>query len=186
MENLTKIIGENLRNIRKQNNLSLDEVSEITGVSKPMLGQIERGISNPTVSTLWKIATGLKVPFSSFMEKKKTIYELIDCENLRPILECQEKMKIFTMFPFNIQNNFEILYIVLEEGCTHNSPKHNLGVEEYIFMIEGDIEVSIGENKMSLSKGKGLKFLAETEHSYKNKTETRAIFLNLIVYHNKE
>lgn len=46
MENIQKSIGENLRNIRKTRGYSLDAAAEITGVSKAMLGQIERG--NPT------------------------------------------------------------------------------------------------------------------------------------------
>ena len=63
MENLTLVIGNKLKNIRNSRNLSLDDVAELTGVSKAMLGQIERGKSNPTVSTLWKISTRLMVLF---------------------------------------------------------------------------------------------------------------------------
>ncbi|SIE94010.1 transcriptional regulator [Mycobacteroides abscessus subsp. abscessus] len=60
MDNIHKNIGENLRNIRRSRGLSLDMAAEATGVSKAMLGQIERGESNPTVTTLWKIASGLQ------------------------------------------------------------------------------------------------------------------------------
>ena len=66
MEYLNSLIGKKLKEIRSAKRLSLEEVTKLTGVSKAMLGQIERGISNPTVSTLWKIATGLKVSFSFF------------------------------------------------------------------------------------------------------------------------
>ena len=63
MEDLNLIIGNRLKTIRNNRNLSLSEVSEITGVSKAMLGQIVRVKSNPTVSTLSKIAYGLKIFF---------------------------------------------------------------------------------------------------------------------------
>lgn len=69
MESLN--IGKHLKNIRQNRELSLDEAAEMTGVSKPMLGQIERGQSSPTITTLWKIATGLKVPLSSFCRRKR-------------------------------------------------------------------------------------------------------------------
>ena len=49
------MIGEQLKKIRKQKNLTLEQVSALTSVSKPMLGQIERGRSVPTITTLWKI-----------------------------------------------------------------------------------------------------------------------------------
>ncbi|HSU80106.1 MAG TPA: helix-turn-helix transcriptional regulator, partial [Candidatus Angelobacter sp.] len=57
---LNALIGQRLKHIRVTKGLSLDRVAELTGVSKPMLGQIERAQSNPTVSTLWKIAEGLR------------------------------------------------------------------------------------------------------------------------------
>ena len=62
MEKNSLQIGERLKEIRKTRGLTLDAVSEMTDVSKPMLGQIERGQSSPTINTLWKISNGLKVP----------------------------------------------------------------------------------------------------------------------------
>ncbi len=66
MEPMNLRIGEKLKSIRMARALSLDDAAALTGVSKPMLGQIERGQSVPTVTTLWKIATGLKTPLSAF------------------------------------------------------------------------------------------------------------------------
>ena len=65
-------IGEKLKSIRMTRTLSLDDAAALTGVSKPKLGQIERGQSVPTVTTLWKIATGLKTPLSTFLEELST------------------------------------------------------------------------------------------------------------------
>lgn len=55
MEQVSLKIGERLKEIRNTRQLTLDDVSELTGVSKPMLGQIERGQSSPTINILWKI-----------------------------------------------------------------------------------------------------------------------------------
>ena len=52
MTQLDKNIALNLKRIRKSKNMSLDMLAERTGVSKSTLGQIERGESNPTVSTI--------------------------------------------------------------------------------------------------------------------------------------
>lgn len=71
MDNLN--IGQRLKAARQNRNMTLDGLAEITGVSKPMLGQIERGQSSPTVNTLWKIATGMKIPFS-FSRTESGIY----------------------------------------------------------------------------------------------------------------
>ena len=74
MEPMNLKIGEKLKSLRTTRTLSLDDVSVLTGVSKPMLGQIERGQSIPTVTILWKIATGLKTPLSAFLEEPQTEY----------------------------------------------------------------------------------------------------------------
>ena len=79
-------IGKHLKNIRQNRELSLNEAAEMTGVSKPMLGQIERGQSSPTITTLWKIATGLKVPLSSFLQEEKTKYSVVDLSEQNAVL----------------------------------------------------------------------------------------------------
>ncbi len=67
MENLARFLSTTLKQLRQQRGWSLSRLAEATGVSKAMLGQIERNESSPTVATLWKIATGLNVPFSTFI-----------------------------------------------------------------------------------------------------------------------
>ena len=73
MTQIDKNIAFNLKRIRKSKNMSLDMLAERTGVSKSMLGQIERGESNPTVSTIGKIVEGLKVPFEQLIYNRKEI-----------------------------------------------------------------------------------------------------------------
>lgn len=181
MKELNILIGQNLKSIRKNLKFSLDEAAAATGVSKPMLGQIERGKSGPTVSTLWKIATGLKVPFSEFMKEPKLDYKVVSLTDLEPVLECDEKMKIYTLFPYN--DNFEMLYIDLEPGCFHTSPKHQNEVEEYVFVIEGILEVKIGKKTVVLKEGEALKFKANVDHGYLNSGSTKCKFQNINVYH---
>lgn len=61
MKKTVLAIGEKLKEIRTRKKLSLGEVSRLTEVSKPMLGQIERSQSVPTITTLRKMFTGLQV-----------------------------------------------------------------------------------------------------------------------------
>lgn len=55
-------VGQRLRDLRGEREWSLDRTAGVCGVSKAMLGQIERGESSPTITTLWKIASGFRVP----------------------------------------------------------------------------------------------------------------------------
>ena len=62
---ITNTIAANTKQIREQKKLTLDAAASITGVSRSMLAQIEKGEVNPTISVLWKIANGYKVSFTS-------------------------------------------------------------------------------------------------------------------------
>ena len=55
MDYLSNNVAVNLKRIRKSKSMSLDQVSEQTGVSKSMLAQIERGTANPSLGVLGKI-----------------------------------------------------------------------------------------------------------------------------------
>lgn len=65
MNSIEQQVAENIKRLRKIRNYSLDQLSALTGVSKGMLAQIEKGSSSPTITTLWKIANGLQVSFTS-------------------------------------------------------------------------------------------------------------------------
>lgn len=65
---MSRNLAFQLKKIRQQRHLSLDEVSKATGVSKAQLAQIEKGEANPTVSTIWKIAAGMRISFSSLLQ----------------------------------------------------------------------------------------------------------------------
>ena len=66
---LGKIIAFNLKELRTERNLTLGQLSKITGLSKAMLADMEKGGSNPTINTIWKIAKGLNVPYTRLMEE---------------------------------------------------------------------------------------------------------------------
>ena len=83
---MNRVIPENLKNLRAERKLSLGEAAELTGVSKSMLGQIERGESSPTIATLWKIATGLGVSFTALLESPDQEIEIVKETDMTPLL----------------------------------------------------------------------------------------------------
>ena len=68
--NLNEIIAVNLKRLRAERGFSLGKLSELSGVSKVMLSQIEKGESNPTINTLWKIAGGLQVSYTKLIDEQ--------------------------------------------------------------------------------------------------------------------
>ena len=62
-------IGDRLRQIREERELSIRGLGRLSGLSANALSVIERGLSSPSVSTLYKISTALEIPVTAFFEE---------------------------------------------------------------------------------------------------------------------
>ena len=78
-------LGENLKAIRDKRGLNLNDVSELTGISKAMLSKIERGESVPTITTVWKIANGLKITLNALAGEVDSNYAVRDIVKTTPL-----------------------------------------------------------------------------------------------------
>ncbi|WP_261130068.1 helix-turn-helix domain-containing protein [Bacillus sp. Marseille-Q3570] len=179
---INHMIGKKIKMIRADRKLSLDELSKLTNVSKAMLGQIERGTSSPTVSTLWKIASGLGVSFSSFVEEDAPTFSKVRIDDVEPLLEDDGRYLVHTLFPTEPNRNFEAYAVTLKPGCSYTSPAHGSGVEEYLFVHKGELNVLIGDSAHSLKTGEAIRFSADYEHTYEN-TSSKRCELYLIIHY---
>ena len=182
MEPMNLKIGEKLKILRTTRALSLDDVSALTNVSKPMLGQIERGQSVPTVTTLWKIATGLKAPLSFFLEAPQTEYTVVSPELSTVILGGSGKMRAYPMFTYDPVRSVETFYIEFDTGCCHSSDKHNDGVEEHIFVLRGTLRLVLGDKTVDVGEKQAVRFRADISHAYQNLGECGCSVYNTIFY----
>jgi len=182
MESIQTQIAENLKRIRKLRGYSYDQLASLTGVSKGMLSQIEKGESSPTVNTLWKIANGLQVSFSSLVEENEPAVSVIRLHEKSAVMEEGEQFQVYPYFPFDSSKKFEIYYIEMKPGCIHTSESHHGSVEEYVLICEGEANVSIKEESFVLKKGDSMKFQATHSHTYANETNQTTSFYLLIYY----
>lgn len=178
----TTAIGERLREIRVNANLSLDETAKLTGVSKPMLGQIERGQSVPTITTLWKIATGLKKPLSSFLDNRQTEYDKVNVFEATPVFEDNKKMRAYPIFSYDPIRSVEMFLIEFDPECHHASEKHSEGVEEYILVLSGKLQMIINGEEVVIDNQQALRFRADVPHEYNNPFSEMCTVYNIIFY----
>jgi transcriptional regulator with XRE-family HTH domain len=183
LDNINVIIGNNLNTYRKSKGYSLDRVAEMTGVSKGMLGQIERGETNPSISTLWKIANGLHISSTSLLEAKSEDFVIIKKSDLAPITEHKDKYAVYAPFPFDSNKKFEILVVDLVDGCIHNSEPHDKDVEEYIYVSKGKFKLTVNDTTYELSEGDSIKFHADKAHEYRNDSG-KLCTLHTVIYYN--
>jgi transcriptional regulator with XRE-family HTH domain len=175
-------IGKEMRRIRTEMRISLDTAARLTGVSKAMLGQIERGESVPTISTLWKISTGYKVTFSNFISQPSDNNNILSIGDIYPIKEENGEMLLYNIFPFDPISGLDFLQIHINPHCRHVSFPHTNVLNEYIVVIKGQLEMTINEKVYLLKEGDAMSFHGDVNHIYANPSNDETVFHNIIRY----
>ena len=144
-----------------------------------MLSQIEREASVPTISTLWKIASGLKIPLSSLLQEPECRMQKVVPD--KPVEAEEGKMKAWLLFPFDPNTGTEIWRVSLEPGCVHTSPAHAAGTEETVILEQGSLVMTAGDSRETLEELQVLRFMADADHSYQA-GDQGCQFVNIIQY----
>ncbi|MBW8184906.1 helix-turn-helix domain-containing protein [Shewanella nanhaiensis] len=174
--NIHCTLATRLKDARKQKGWSLDKASQHTGVSKAMLGQIERGESSPTVVKLWSIANGFNLPLSYFIE------ELEFSSAPSVLINLEQDIQITALSPFDSITGFEVFQITLFPQRKHISEPHNTGVVEHILAIDGAMEYYLNQCWHRVEKGTAVRFNADQEHGYRNMSDKPVTIHNIISY----
>lgn len=185
MDTMSGIIAENLKRIRKENKWSLDAVSEMTGVSKSMLGQIERGESSPTIATLWKIATGLHISFIGLLEQSEKEAEIIFKDEVNPLLSDGGHFRLYPFFPYHHERKFEMLHIELDPGSRSISEAHDPGTEEFVMVYEGCFVLETDGKRHQVEAGNAIHFQADRPHVYENGCKDSTTRICMLIYYQK-
>ena len=164
-------VSKNLREIRKDRNLSLDQLSELTGVSKSMLRQIETGRSSPTISTIWKIATGLRISFTTLVNKRRPDVAIIDYKESKPLTAQSGHYRLFPLIPFDPESALEIYHIEIDPGTSYAVKPHEGNVEEYVFVNQGTLEITVEEVSHRVDTDQCIHFAANHPHQYRSAGE---------------
>ncbi|MDL2317630.1 cupin domain-containing protein [Eubacteriales bacterium OttesenSCG-928-A19] len=173
-------VAENLKLLRERRRLSLDATAKLTGVSKSMLGQIERAEVNPTISVVWKIAVGLKVSFTSLVEPPQTDAQVRPAGQLQPLVEDDGRYLAYPVFPFDAACGFEQYRIVLEPSACLSAQPHMAGTEEYLLIFSGILRVTVDTQVYTLTDGDGFRFRADVPHRYEN-AGTETVSLSMLI-----
>ena len=178
-------IANALRVLRSERGWSLDRTAQETGVSKAMLGQIERCESSPTIATLWKIASGFQTSLSSLIEPNPpTTTEGVVRRNVAALRKqpAPDGMLVALLFPYAPQFGFELFELTLLPGYERLSEAHEPGVTEHVIVLRGSMEILVEGEWIALGEGEAVRFAADRPHGYRNRNETPAVFHNLIHY----
>lgn len=160
------IIAENLKRLRNERNLSLGQLAELSGVSKVMLSQIEKGDTNPTINTIWKIANGLKITYTALMEKPEQTAALIKKSDIAVQNDENGHYRLFCYYPTTPLRDFECFQIELDSGHSHTTFGHSEKSQEFILVLEGELTLTVKDETFVLGPDDAVSFAASARHTY--------------------
>lgn len=178
--NIQNLVARNLSDYRKKHNLSLDKVATATGVSKNMLSQIEKGASNPTITTLWKIANGLHLSLSQLTAMNNDSVDFIDESDIIPIID--EQIAIYPYFPYDDNKKFEMFKMEIQAGGKMLSEPHHTESEEYIIVNKGQLKIEVDATMYTINSNQAFRFNSDVSHGYFNRTDEPVVFTATIHY----
>ena len=167
-------LGNKIRSLRKQRALTLQEVSDLTGLSKPLLSQIENNIAAPPIATLIKISTALGVKISHFfrdqnMEDRIVVVRKEDRYSVKKPFHNQNESRIgykweSLAYPM-VGKQMEPFVVEIEPRTEDALLFNDHKGEEFHYILEGTLEFRTAEQIYQLNKGDSLYFDSSIPHA---------------------
>ncbi|MEY4982040.1 MAG: hypothetical protein RIR62_306 [Pseudomonadota bacterium] len=158
-------LATNLREARKARGLSLDAVAKLSGVSRSMVSQIERGESSPTVATLWNLTQALQVDFAGLLEDKPQAGIDVTRAAAAPVIARAAGVRIRILSPAETVGEHEVYDLSFAAGAALVSDPHSAGCREHLTVIEGQLSVTSGEDHATLGAGDTARYPADRPHA---------------------
>lgn len=168
--------------MRNERNLSLGQLSQLSGVSKVMLSQIEKGESNPTINTIWKVAIGLQVPYTKLIDTPMENAIVIRKSDSKKQFENNNSFRSYCYYTTNPNRNFEFFKVEMEPHSERESEGHATKTHEYILVVIGELTLKYSSSEYVLKAGDSIHFDCSLPHTFTNLQDTLLEFTDMIYY----
>jgi transcriptional regulator with XRE-family HTH domain len=176
-------LGGRVRALREGMDLSLRDLADRSGVSAPMLSQVERGETSPTLAVAQKIAAGLELTLSQLLRLDEGGHVLVTragrgrsrrlkghrTEELTPAMPGQRA-----------DVSRHVLDPAASTGGPHDPPLHEPGARETAVVISGVVTLVVDAEPYELEEGDSVTFDADLPHHFQNDSNVPSEFLAVV------
>ena len=156
-----------LRLARREQGLSLDAVAKLSGVSRSMVSQIERGESSPTIATLWNLTRALQVDFAGLLDGGPS-GDRVDVVRKVEIPTIDNKdagCQIRILSAPEDAGHQELYELLFDADGKLDSLPHKAGAREQVSVISGTLEIRSGTATTRVGPGDTARYAADVAHS---------------------
>jgi XRE family transcriptional regulator, regulator of sulfur utilization len=176
-------IGRRIRALRDAMGFSLRDLAERSGVSAPMLSQVERGETSPTLAVAEKIAAGLELTLSQLLRLDEGEHVAVSRAGERRRFE-RGGHRFEELTPPLPGQRADVSLHTLRAGATtggtNDPPIHEPGSRETAVVLTGVLALTVDGTRHELRAGDSVTFDADLPHHFENDGEEQARFLAVI------
>lgn len=161
-------VGARIRDIRRRSNVTLRTLAEAAGVSESFVSQVERGVANPSMASLSRLADALGVNIASLFSGADITGSVVRAGQRKRMAHPAGSHEDYLVTPASAKT-MQIIYsfVAVGEG-SGEEPYAHAADEECIIVLAGQLTVGVGEDRFELSAGDALMLDPRSPHSYVN------------------
>jgi transcriptional regulator with XRE-family HTH domain len=176
-------VGERVRALRDAMGLSLRDLAERSGVSAPMLSQVERGETSPTIAVAARIAAGLDLTLSQLLRLDEGHHVVVSREGERRS-SARRGHRVEELTPPLPGQRADVSLHTLEAGAATGGPgdppMHEPGSRETTVVLGGTVALIVDGTRHELGEGDAVTFDADLPHHFENESDEPSRFLGVI------
>ncbi len=173
----TQPIGKKLQKLRKEKKLTFKNLGNETGLKPQFISQIEKGDVIPPVSVILQLSRALGIDSSILLNVERgKLVKQSDEDYIKRTKDYSYKV----LTPEARDKHLKAFRIFIDPQSEHKGVSYQHMGEEFIYVLEGKIEVMVGENKNILSSGECLHFNSSIVHKLQNISANHAELLVIL------
>ena len=159
-------IAAALQRERRRAGLSLAETARRAGLAKSTLSQLESGLGNPSIETLWALCVTLDVPFAQIVQPPRSTVQVIRADEGSVVASEHADYvgKVLSSCPPNARR--DLYLITAQPGPAHESEPHRPGVFEHVVLSTGRALVGILDDPVEIGPGDYIGYPGDVKHVF--------------------
>ncbi len=170
-------IGKKIKKVRTKKKITLNGMANETGFSIDYLKQIEAGKKIPPVGALLQIARALEIDSGFFLREQDTAMQT----RVRAFSKRTDNYAYTTLTPGAENKHLKAFKVTIEAQKDHEGVGYQHEGEEFVYVLKGKVEITVGEHVNRLDAGDSLHFNSGIRHRMRNLSDDTAEML-VVVY----
>ena len=170
--------------MRKRKGWTLDQLASVSGVSRSMLSQIERGAANPTLAVAHRIAGAFSMTLGDLVDVAVHAprIDVIRADDASQVFRDDDQCRIRTLSPLPLEKDVEFYELRLKPGGLLESAAHFEGTREFLTVEKGSLRINAAGEPSELNRGDSAHYPADVPHHVQNTGRGEAVAFLVVIY----